>query len=357
MRSVASFDEVDRMLGPVPSDVVNDLRTIDTVGGSEPLSRDRFPGLFASLADRARVTSIEASSALDGVVVEHRTRAAEIVAGRVDHLRDPDEQELAGYRAVFDYLDGDDWRPFDVDLLLHVHRLLFQHTSRPGGHLRHSENLVVDRQPAGTHVKRYTPVPATSVPTVLDELVVRHRGALDSGAHHPVLLTGLLALDLLAIHPFAAANGRVVRVLTNALLRDAGYGVTRYVSLEATMARSAETYSSALLGATHDWHLGRHDPWPWLRYFTHALADVSAQLATLTSTARRGGGKQDRVRDHVLRDARGRFRISEIRTALPDVSDQTIRLVLAQLKAEHLIQADGVGRGATWSRTARRSDG
>jgi hypothetical protein len=45
--------------------------------------------------------------------------------------------------------------------------------------------------------------------------------------------------------------------------------------------------------------------------------------------------------------------MSDIREALPGISDQTIRLVLAELKATGSIVVDGVGRSATWQRVAK----
>lgn len=68
------------------------------------------------------------------------------------------------------------------------------------------------------------------------------------------------------IHPFADGNGRVARILTNALLSDVGYGVARYVSLEQLVAGSADAYYRTLLASTLGWHEGEHDPWPWLGY-------------------------------------------------------------------------------------------
>ena len=36
---------------------------------------------------------------------------------------------------------------------------------------------------------------------------------------------------------------------------------------------------------------------------------------------------------------------------MPGVSDQTIRLVLEQLRKKGKVRADGTGRSATWTRT------
>jgi len=346
---VKSFQDLDILVGAVPFGVVTNLRTIDTGRGAEALHRDRLPELLTRLADRARVASIEASSAIEGVVVADRARAADIVAGASDRLHDRSEQELAGYTAALDYLYQEQWRPLNVGLVVHLHRLLFGYSPVPGGQLKQVENLVVDVMPDGTRAKRFTPVSVAQTPHYLEELVARYRVAQAAGRHHPVIVVGLFVLDLLTIHPFVDGNGRIARALTNALLTDEGYEVTRYVSLETAIARSADAYYAALLVSTKGWHDATHDPWPWLRYFIGLIAGCYDDFATLTAQARTGS-KQERVRDYVLHHAPSTFQIADVRAALPDVSDQTIRLVLGHLKAAGLVSADAVGRGATWSR-------
>ncbi|MCF4122727.1 Fic family protein [Antribacter sp. KLBMP9083] len=345
-----SFVELDTLIGRVPFEVVSDLRVIDTGRGSEALYRDKLPALLTSLAERARVASIEASSAIEGIVVESRERADLILRGEHVSLRDRSEQELAGYRAALDYLYREDWKPLNVGLVLHLHRLLFSYTDVPGGGFKTTENVVVDRLPDGTHVKRFTPVAAARTPWYMEELVGRYTAASREDRHHPVLLVGLFALDLLTIHPFLDGNGRIARALTNALLQDGGYEVTRYVSLESSIAASADTYHEALQGSTAGWHEGAHDPWPWLRYFVEVVRGSYDQFQRATTTARSAGSKQDRVRLYVRRHAPSSFRIADVRAALPGVSDATIRLALDALRAEGAVQVDGTGRSATWHR-------
>ncbi|WP_217428437.1 Fic family protein [Microlunatus speluncae] len=236
---------------------------------------------------------------------------------------------------------------------MHLHRLLFRYTEVTGGPFKTTDNVVVDRLPDGTRVKRFTPVSAAETPGHVAELIDRYLAAQQDARHHPVIMIGLFALDLLTIHPFLDGNGRITRALTNALLQDAGYEVTRYVSLETSIAQSADAYYAALLGSTAQWHRARHDPWPWLRYFVTIVTIVARsyeEFASLTSRARSDGSKQDRVRDYVVNHAPASFQIGDIRVALPGVSDQTIRLVLNQLKAAGHVEPDSVGRTATWSR-------
>ncbi len=345
-----SFVDLDRVLGAVPAPLVMTLRDIDRGQGSEGLYLNQVPDLLTELANRARVASITASSALEGVVVKNRSRAAAIIANKPIELRTRSEQELAGYRAALDYLFAEDWRPLNVGLLLHLHRLLFADTKATGGTFKQSDNLVVDRSPDGVQTVRFKPVPAARTEYYAADLVDRYADAVKANQHHPVLLVGLFVLDLLIIHPFDDGNGRVARALTNALLAEAGYGVGRYVSLEQLIAESADDYYRALLDSTHDWNDHANDPWPWLAYFSKLLARGYTRFAEGVAADRSGGTKAERVREHVLRHGAPVFAISDIRAALPGISDPTIRLVLNELKDEGLLKPQGTGRSAVWLR-------
>ena len=111
------------------------------------------------------------------------------------------------------------------------------------------------------------------------------------------------------------------------------------------------TRAEILLDSTHGWHEGTADPWPWLGYFTSVIAGAYAVFADRAAAARTPGTKQQRVREHILRHAPDTFRLADIRTAVPGVSDQTIRLVLEQLRNQGNVRVDGTGRSATWTRT------
>jgi Fic family protein len=347
---VRSFADLDRLIGQVPADVVMRLRSIDTGRGSEALYRHQLPALLTQLANRARIQSITASSAIEGVVVPDARRAERVIDGRAGELRNRSEQELVGYRKALDYLFQEDWHPLNVGLLLHLHRLLWSETAYPGGQLKTDDNLVVDRSPDGSTTVRFVPVPAEKTPEYLTDLIARYRDAQADARHHPVLLVGLMVLDLLVIHPFADGNGRVARALTNALLIDAGYEVCRWASLEQLIADTADDYYAALLLSTDAWHDDEANPWPWLSYFVSVLASAYQTFARRAAADRSGGTKQDRVRAHVLRHAAPIFRLADVRTALPGISDQTIRLVLEELKNEQKVSPEGVGRGAVWRR-------
>lgn len=348
---VRSFDAGAALLDRVPGPVARALSRADVGRGAEAMHTAQLPALLQQLALRARVQSIKASSALEGVVVASDDRADRIIGSSGGTLRTRSEQELAGYRDALDYVWRPGWGPVDVGLVLHLQRLLLAHTVSAGGSFKTEDNLVVDRAPDGSHVVRFRPVSARDAPSATDQLLRAFVAERDADRHHPLLLIGLTVLDLLVIHPFEDGNGRVARVLTNALLSDAGYGVARYVSLEQLIADSADEYYATLLSSTHGWHTAEHDPWPWLDYFVRQVGLAYAHFAErVASTTGAGASKRARVRRFVLEQAPGRFRISDVRAVVLGVGDGTIRNALNDLRAEGKVEVDGPGRGAMWTR-------
>lgn len=348
MRSFQRAETLD----PVPGDVVTMLRRIDLAAGAEARAADQLPQLLDALRVRARIESVTASNAIEGVVVDD-ARIPTLVSGRADRFRNRSEAEFAGYTTALDYLNQLDREELSVGLVLHLHRLLFAHADAQGGSFKSDDNLVVDRQPDGSRAVRFEPVSARETPFFTDELVARTSAALSGGTHHPLIVTAAFVLDLLCIHPFADGNGRVARLLTTHLLGQSGYGVSRYVSMEQLIYDTKDDYYASLGASTAGWFDdGHHDVWPWARYLLTRLRESYTRFETRVAAATSGGTKQDRVRDYVLLHAPPTFTIAGIRRAVPGVSDNTIRIVLAELKAGELITSSGTGRAAAWQRAA-----
>lgn len=340
------------VLDPVPGDVVRLLRRIDRAAGSEARHLDQMPQLLEALRERARVESITASSAIEGVIVEER-RIPQLASGAAGQLRDRSEEEFAGYSTALDHLYNASPGGLTVGFICHLHRLLFSFTDGGGGNFKIEDNLVMDRHPDGSRSVRFTPVSAHDTPFFMEELVHRCREALDRG-DHPLIVTAAFALDLLCIHPFVDGNGRVARLATTYLLDQADYRVGRYVSLEQLIFDTKDDYYDSLRASTAAWFTDPSHPdvWPWVRYLLTQLDEASRRLADRVAAATSGGTKQDRVRDFVLLHSSPRFTIADIRRAVPGISDATIRLVLTALRDDGLIVADGPGRSASWRRQA-----
>ncbi|MGQ0743144.1 MAG: Fic family protein [Acidimicrobiales bacterium] len=336
-------------LDPVPGHIVGTLRRIDLAAGREARFKDEAPQILAGLSQTTRVESITASSAIEGVLVA-QGRARHLADASNPRPRNRSESEFAGYAAALDYLNRQDPGPLSVGLILHLHRLLFSLAEAPGGLFKTDENVVIDRNPDGTRTVRFRPVSPRDTPFFVEELTARTRTCLDEGSQHPLVIIGAFALDLLCIHPFSDGNGRVTRLASSFLLAECGYGVGRYVSLEQLIYDTRSTYYEALAASTAGWFDdASHDVWPWLSYFLARLAEGYERFAERMAGFG-NGGKQHRVRDYVLARAPASFTIADVRRAMPGISDNTIRIVLNQLRDAGRIRIDGTGRGARWYR-------
>lgn len=188
---------------------------------------------------------------------------------------------------------------------------------------------------------------------LLDALVAHHNTAAVAGLGHPVVLTAAFLLDFLTLCPLVTHNRRVARALAVRLLAWHGHAVVRYTDLDDAVFGDAA--GEALAASQAGWAEGSHSIWPWTTHVVDALAGAydGVERRVASGAPVRGHSKQERVRRYVLDYASETFRISQIRAALPEVSDGTIRLALEALKRDELIELRAPGRDATWRRLAR----
>lgn len=344
-----SFVDLDKTFAGQPRELGAVLARIDTGRGRERLFEDQAPELLGQLAAHARIASITASNAIEGVTVE--SDRAERIAEGGRRYRNRNEREFAGYRDATDMLmRRDTYEPLSVPFILYLHQLLFAHSGGNGGHLKADQNLIVSYE-GGRREVVFTPPPPEETEFLLSELVARYEGAKREGRTHPLVLTGALVLDFLAIHPVADGNGRLARLLTTYELLSQGYRVARYVSIERRIYESKNAYYASLYESQRDWQEGKHDVWPWISYLALVLADAYGDFEQRVAAAGEStGSKQDRVREYILRQAPEEFRRRDVVRALPDISLATIRLVLSDLRERRKITPEGSGPGARWRR-------
>jgi Fic family protein len=346
-----SFIDLDRTFAGQPRELGPVLARVDTGRGREQLFLDQVPEVLKQLSENARIASITASNAIEGIIVDSE-RAIKIAEG-APRFRNRNEKEFAGYRDAIDGLMRPDrFEPLSIPFMLHFHRQLFQHSGGRGGYLKTDPNYIVSYEGGHREVVFEPPSPSETE-HLLHETFSRYHAAKRDEVGHPLALIGALILDVLAIHPVADGNGRLARLLTTYELLIQGYGVARYVSLEQRIYDSKNTYYQRLYDSQQGWHTGQHSIWPWVSYLASILSlaydDFEASLAAARDTV---GNKQERVRKYVLEQAPPEFRRREVERAMPGISLATIRLVLNELRDEGRIAIDGGGPGARWRRVS-----
>lgn len=344
-----TFRTLERQMGSVPARLVTTLGQVDERKGREDAFRRQFPEQLKTLVDNARIQSTEASNAIEGVTAP-RARIVALVHERTAPANRA-EAEIAGYRAVLDLIHANaPAMPVTNNVLLQLHRDLYQYTSVDGGRFKMTNNVVEEELPDGTTRTRFRPVDAFVAPTALQELTERYATELDRGVYHPLLLSGAYVFDFLVVHPFTDGNGRMSRLLTLLLLYRQGYEVGRFISLEKLIVDTRETYYEALAASTESWHEEAHDILPWLHYFAGIVLAGYDRFEENTRAVSGRGSKTDAIVRFVTSSASDQFAMADIRRAVPVASDALIRKVLYDLRDQGVVQAQGRGRNASWRR-------
>ncbi len=330
------------------------LGRVDVGKGREELYRDQLPALLHSLADQTRVESIRASNAIEGIEVSQQ-RAERLAAPEPPRSRNRSEEEFAGYRDAIDALMQEErLDPPTPALTMRLHRQLYAYTKATGGQLKRVDNVIGERGPHGIRRVIFEPPPWQQAEGLVQGLFGGYAQAAKAQVAHPLVLLSAFIIDLLAIHPFEDGNGRVARLLTTHELLRLGYGVARYASIEQRIYETRNDYYAALEASQEGWHDGEHRIWPWTEYLVSVLADCYADFEGRVAAEHDSASmtKGERVRHWVLNSAPGEFRLSDVRRAVPGVSDPSIRLALRSLRDEGKLRSTGAGRGALWRRSA-----
>lgn len=340
---------------PTPR-LVTTIRTLGEYKGKEQLFARQSPQVLDILRRAAVIESTRSSNRIEGIVASDERVLA--LVEESSPPRNRSEQEIAGYRAVLATIHAShDAMGFTPNVVLQLHRDLYQFTTQEGGRFKPVDNEITETRPDGTRVVRFQPVAAADTPRAMDELHRRFEVRRQEGVIEPLLLIASYALDFLCIHPFLDGNGRMARLLTLLLLYKEGYGVGRYISLERIVESQRDGYYDTLFESSQGWHQRRHTLLPWWEYFLgvvflRAYRELEGRVGQIT-TAR--GAKSELV-ERTVEYLPNRFRLADVLRACPGVSRPTVNRVLQRLRGQGRIELVKAGRAATWEKRERPSD-
>ena len=227
----------------------------------------------AALIDQATATARILATGLDVDAGEIATSTA-TTATWLDTLRvldDPDDEvvgalELLGVLAA-DRIDGagEQLLTDPATALAELHRALTRGLVRPerAGVPRDLEQAVHDG--ASGRILYLTAAPAT-LPRELGLLGVWLTGP--GAREHGLIASGVLHLELLRLHPFDAANGRLARAAARAVLRARGLDPDHLAVPEVAMAADPLGYHEEVART-----LRRRNLTVWVERWAEAVAD------------------------------------------------------------------------------------
>ena len=326
------------------ADFVSLLTAIHEYKGKQLQIANENADVLTQLIEIAKIQSTDASNKIEGISTSD-DRLQKIVKEKT-RPKTRSEKEIAGYRDVLSTIhESHDYIPPRSSMILQLHRDLYKFTgSSVGGNYKNSDNVIAEEHADGTKTVRFQPVPAWETPEYVNAICAAYDNALHDGEIDALALIPMFILDFLCIHPFNDGNGRMSRLLTLLLLYRAGYTVGKYISIEKLIADSKETYYEVLQESSCDWHDGKNDYAPFVRYMlgvvVAAYREFESRAALIVDS---DYSKPDRVRE-AIKGRIGPITKSEIMKECPDISQITVQRALADLLKNGLIVKLSGGR-------------
>jgi Fic family protein len=231
----------------------------------------------ASAGNRTGRKRTESSNRIDGVTVDPG-RLRLLVLGD-ERPRDRSEEEILGYKNALCWIhENHEKTPIEPGTLKHLHAVAQAGIVGDAGAWKESQNEIVELDPEGRLEVRFKPVEPALVPAAVEELCLAYQRTIDQTKIAPLVAVAALVFDVLCIHPFREANGRVSRLLSLLGLYHHGYRVGRYISLERIIEQNSESYYKALQTSSVGWQDGSHDVVPWLHYFLSMVHTAYREL-------------------------------------------------------------------------------
>lgn len=324
------------------------MNSVAEYKGKQELYARQSPQVLKSLIEMALIESAESSNRIEGVTVD-RVRLKPLIIGH-SRPRDRSEEEVAGYRRALDLIHKKHASlNISARIILELHHLC-RGESGDAGQWKRKDNEIIRRNPDGTAQVIYKAVPASQTPKAVEQLCLLYRHSIEQAKYPPLYAIACLILDFLCIHPFRDGNGRVSRLLTLLALYHHGYSVGKFISLERIVEQGKETYYESLNKSSQNWHQGRHDMLPWLHYFLGAVLSAYKEFAERASFLRPGRGAKTDIVVNIIENQHGKFSISDIGSACPNVSRAMIKKILLRMQKDKKIKCLGRGQSAKWQR-------
>ena len=214
------------------------------------------------LVEIAKIQSTEASNKIEGIVTT-RTRMKQLFEEKTTP-RNRDEDEIMGYCDVLNTInESHDYIPVSPSYILQLHKdLLAKAGLSYGGHFKNVQNYISETR---------ADVEPFCTPDAVENLCHAYEQAISAERIDALILIPSFIIDFLCIHPFNDGNGRMSRLLTLLLLYKSGYEVGKYISIERQIELTKDRYYETLELSDADWHEGKNDPTPFIRYMLQVI--------------------------------------------------------------------------------------
>lgn len=305
------------------------------------------------LKRQAMIRMSHSSTAIEGNILDIR-QVGDLYENRKVDAPNRDIYEVQNYLKALRYIEKivKEKKIITEKVLLKIHRLVTNKTLpvEQSGYFRKGPVYVVKRRLGFPDEIIYFGPKAVSVPYLCNDLI-KWINKSEEKEINPVIVAGIVHLELAAIHPFNDGNGRTARAMATLILYKRGYDFRRLFALEDYYNKDLPSYYEAInIGQSYDKR--KIDSTNWLEYFAEGfreeIMNVKNQVKTLALKKINKDiesqiyltEKQQQLLDFI--DNLGRIKVSDVVDILK-CPQRTAQLELQKLKKLGIIKQIGKG--------------
>lgn len=279
------------------------------------------------MRQQAREQSIRSVHKIEKITIG-KSQLKALLEGGPAH--DMDEREILGYINVYDdlYKHGKNIE-ISPKAILQIHRQLYRYTKNPFAGL-----TKIMHDPINDQEGQLIAMPIAPVETAhaLEELCQLYQ----EDQNDPLLKAMIFFYDFLCIYPFNDGNIRMSFLLLSLLLRQNGFLIGDYISLEDLVLETIKDYDQALKDTDHDcFALIKY----MLQVILKAYQEIHRHLAFMSQKPSALEMVEDAVNKQVAP-----FTKQDIRDAYPSLSISSVEGGLRHLVASGEIIRQGNGK-------------
>jgi Fic family protein len=190
-----------------------------------------------------------------------------------------DIHEILNYSKARKFLlENNSQKKVNIDFILSIlsiHSMLLEKIVRGKlkGHFREAQNVIKDSK-SGAIV--YLPPEAKDVLSLMKGLL-NYIQKSHIEKVNPLILAPIFHYEFVTIHPFMDGNGRLARLITNAILSSGGFDVQKYAAIEKQHEKNRSLYYQSLrsLQAQNYYDIPTHQNiTSWIIYWLECLKET-----------------------------------------------------------------------------------
>jgi Fic family protein len=243
--------------------------------------------------------------------------------------------EVENILLAFSFITKNQHKEIDIDYILGLHAIVMKGLRDDLGRIRKEVSAIFNQ--SGFPV--YIPPPPSELPDLLKKLT----SYVNEITNENVLIKGsLLHISFEKIHPFLDGNGRVGRLLFQAIIARRGYSFNRLLSIEELLNNRKEEYYA---------YLDKNDATSFIEFMLEIINDQAQKILDEIGSKKQAPDDLllprrkeilDVIRDH------GIMSLDSIRRRFLKVSSRMIRYDLKKLEEQGFIIKLGTTRGAMY---------